>query len=349
MKKLPWFLLCFLLHIAAAFGQSAAPDSLALLINRQEFFLEEKPVEMTIITDFKKMKGEKVKGTYQPAKVMLQIPGGKLITEDIRLYARSKSRREICYMPGIMLNFRNPSSPQLSPLKKMKLVCGCGPTANDEQFLLAEYLVYKLYNQLTEKSFRVRLARLKFQDSQNKLKPYTQFGFLMEDVDDMAERNGCKEVDSPVFLTEQTDRQQMTMVALFEYMIGNTDWSVPNYHNVKLIRPASEPSAKPYVVPYDFDYSGLVNTAYAIPAPELGIEKVTDRLYRGFPRTLDEVQKTLQVFLNKKDSILSIVKNFELIKPRKREEMLGYLDDFYKIISDRRSVEYTFVSNARTQ
>jgi hypothetical protein len=156
-------------------------------------------------------------------------------------------------MPPIMLNFRLGNSPRLRSLKKLKLVCGCETSNDDEQLIIKEYLAYKMYNLLTEKSFRVRLVKIKYEDTRGKIKPYTQFGFLLEDVDELAARNKCVEVEGGQWLTESTDRDQMTLVAIFEYMIGNTDWSVPHYHNVKLMRLVSSPIAPPYVVPYDFN------------------------------------------------------------------------------------------------
>ncbi|MBD0295494.1 MAG: hypothetical protein ICV84_09915 [Flavisolibacter sp.] len=342
--------LFLLLMIAATVAVSAKPviyDSIPSYIKRVDFFKDDKPVNLVLNTDFKKLRAERKKGIYQNAKVTMQIPGYAAVTENVRLFARGEYRRTNCYMPAIMINFKNDSARVLSGLKKVKLVCGCGTTASDEQLILTEYLVYKMYNLLTDMSFRVRLAKVRYEDASGKLKPYTQYGFLIEDVDQMAKRSECIEVQKRMYLTEQTNRYQMTMVALFQYMIGNTDWAVPNYHNIKLMRPKRDSLAMPYVVPYDFDYAGFVNAEYAIPAPELGIEKVTDRMYRGFPRTLEELQSVLQVFQNKKDSVMSLIKNFDLVRQKDRDIMARYIADFYSIIADKRSVQYHFIDNAR--
>jgi hypothetical protein len=164
----------------------------------------------------------------------------------------------------------------------------------------------------------------------------------------MAKRNYCKKVDKGVFLQERTDRQQMTLVAVFEYLIGNTDWSVPNYHNIKLMRPVTDSVSFPYTVPYDFDFSGLVDAPYAIPKEELGIQSVRERLYRGFPRTMEEVQGTLNIFRDKKEAIKQLVMNFELLNPRSRKEMTEYMEDFYQTIENKNLVERIFIKEART-
>jgi len=141
----------------------------------------------------------------------------------------------------------------------------------------------------------------------------------------------------------------MTMVAIFQYMIGNTDWAVPKNHNVKLIVDKEDSTAKPYVVPYDFDYSGLVNADYAMPAPALNLENVTQRMYRGFPRTMDELDAVLKIYKQQKENIYSLIKNFEPLDKKNKKEMMYYLDNFYEIINNPQKVQYTFIDDARLQ
>ena len=138
------------------------------------------------------------------------------------------------------------------------------------------------------------------------------------------------------------------MVCIFQYMIGNTDWSVRQYHNIKLMVPKNDTLARPYVIPYDFDYAGLVNAPYAIPNEGLDITSVTQRLYRGFPRTMDELQMNLNIFKEKKDVIMFYLTDFPLLNVKVRRDMTRYLDEFYKIIEDKNSIRSVFITNART-
>ena len=348
MRNNQWIiLLALLLNNLIIEAQTAAVATETANLNRVMFFGEEKPAEITLATDFKKILSERKKGVYQTGTATLHLSATEAITDDIRVYARGEFRRKECNMPGLMINFKNSGDQKLSPLKKMKLVAGCTSNEYGEQLLLMEYLIYKMYSQLTEMSFQVRLAKINYKDTREKMKPYTQYAFFIEDVDDMAERNKCKEVESIVFNTEQTHRQQMTLVALFQYMIGNTDWSVPTYHNVKLMRPDS--LSVPYVVPYDFDFAGAINARYAAPVPELGIQSVTERLYRGFPRNMGELQMALDIFRKEKDNLLSLIKNFELLNKRERETMYRYVAEFYKIIEDKKDVQSIFITGARKQ
>ena len=353
MRKLP----CFLLLLVATVLPTILPVAQVAtatvdttpLVKRSLFFDDERPVEISLVSNFRKLQKDRKRGVYQAATVTLKVPDKEVVTEDIQLAARGEFRRENCTMPSIMLDFKNPTAPRLSNLKRVKLVSPCSPDSYGEQLVFIEYLIYKMYSLFTDMSFKVRLAKVEFNDAASKFKPYTQYGFLIEDVDDMAKRNECREIDGAMYLTEYTNREQMTIVALFQYMVGNTDWSVPNYHNIKLIRPRNDSLATPFVVPYDFDYTGLVNAQYAIPHETLGIESVTERLYRGFPRTVDELEKATELFKVRKAAVYDLVRNFSYIKERQRNIMIGYLDQFYQVIQSRRSIDYYFIQGARRQ
>ena len=350
MKMIQWaILLSFLFCCGNAYAQVASIKSDNEIFERTAFFSNEAPINITILTDFHKMRNERVKGIYQAAKATIITPNGASVTEEIQLYARGNFRRQNCQMPGIMINFKNESSTVLSGLKKIKLVCGCSDNSNDEQLLLKEYLIYKLYNIITEKSFGAKLVKLNYQDSKRKMKGYSQHAFFIEDVDDMAARNNCYEVENKTFATEATHRKQTTIVSIFQFMIGNTDWSVPVYHNIKLMQPINDSTAKPYAVPYDFDYCGLVDAYYAIPHPSLNLEKITDRLYRGFPRTMEEIQEALNVFRQKKEAILTEVQSFELLNKYSKAGMIKYLNEFFSIIEKEKLVQTYFIDGARVR
>ena len=102
-------------------------------------------------------------------------------------------------------------------------------------------------------------------------------------------------------------------------------------------------------MPYDFDFSGFVNTDYSAPDERMGIESVRERKYRGFPRTMEELNQVLDVFKKQKDAIYAIVNNFNLLTKASKEDITGYLDEFYKTINDKKEVESVFITNARTR
>ncbi len=343
MKKLhSYFVIVLLLNVFVVSAQTVRVDSV-------NFFTDEKPIELTLSTDLKNLLSKREQKAYQPATVTVRLPDSSSVKEDIRIQTRGKFRLENCFMPPLFLNFRNQTSPTLRCLGKLKLVCGCAVGGDDEQLIIKEYMAYKIYNILTPKSFRARLVKINYDDTRGKVKKYSQYGFLLEDVDDMAARNKCKEVEGTQFLTESTNREQMTLVALFEYMIGNSDWSVPNYHNVKLMRPVTDSLSLPYVVPYDLNHSGFVNASYAAPPEELGISSVTERAYRGFPRTMEELDAAIAVFKAKKENIWSLINNCAWLSSRYKKEIIGFLDDFYRTLNNKNSIKMIFIDNARRQ
>jgi hypothetical protein len=310
-------------------------------------FLNEKPVEMIMTTDLKKMHAQKDKGHYQDALLTIKLNDSLLVNDSIKVYERGIFRRQNCITPGIMMNFKSDKDALSNNLKHIKLVRACSPNGNDEQLLLKEYLVYKIYNLLTDVSFRVRLVKVTYDNAPAKKGSYTQYGFILESMEGLASRLQSKELKSNTIMTEQTDRAQTTLVTIFQYMIGNTDWSIPVRHNIKLIQAPQNPSKPPIVIPYDFDFAGIVNAPYAAPAPELGIENVTDRVYRGFPRNMDELKAAVQVFENQKQNIYSLIQNFDLLNKRDRDEMIKYLNEFYSLISNDRDIRHAFIDDAR--
>ena len=317
----------------------------AQAVDPVKFFENNDVVQARLNMDIPKLIKTSNKPEYLPATFSCKL-GDDSITEQIRAIARGHIRKEICYLPPIKLNFHNDSSPKLSPLGSLKLVVTCFENANGDQLLLKEFLIYKMYNLITDKSFRVRLLNLSYEDA-NKKKTYLGHAFLVESDKSMAKRNACIQLKNTRAHSEYTDRDQMTLFSIFQYMIGNTDFGVSANHNIILIQPAKDSTAKPIVIPYDFDYAGLVDAYYAVPNEGLEIENVRQRLYRGYPRTQDELNAAFAIFNKQKESIYSLIKNFDLLSEKTRKNMIDYLDDFYKTINNSGQVKSIFIEQAR--
>ncbi|MBL7745350.1 MAG: hypothetical protein JNN00_17890 [Chitinophagaceae bacterium] len=308
---------------------------------------------MTIVTDLKKLISEKEKKGFekniQPATVTFLFADSLELKGEAEIRPRGEFRREECYMPPVMINFKTGEAGALKKLGRLKFVWPCDNTIYYEQLVLKEYLVYRMYNLLTEKSFRVRLVKVNYTDISGKIKPHKTYGFFIEDVDDMAKRNNCTEVDTEKFFTEQTNRQQATLIALFNYMIGNTDQAVSVYHNIKLIRNRGDSLSLPFIVPYDFDCNGLVDPDYAVPPPELELISVRQRLYRGFSRTMEELQQTLSLLHNSKTGFDSLITGCKPLLKAYKKEMINYVDDFFTIIKEEDNVREIFIKKARKE
>ena len=318
-------------------------------VDKVKFFEEESTVNATLEMDLKDLLAKKAPDRFLPATLSFTMKDGATITEKIEASVRGNFRRETCFMPGLKLNFRKDSNSSLYKFKELKLSNGCNTGDESGQLVVKEFLAYKIYNQLTDMSLRVRFMNVSFKDVSGKKKPYTQFAFLIEDVDEMAKRNKMVEVEGTPYNTEQTNRDQMTIVTLFEYLIANTDWSVPSYHNIKLIGPKDDKNVRPYAVAYDFDICGFVDPPYATIDEQLQdqISSVRDRLNRGFPRTMEELKIAVKVYNDKKEKIMGLIKNNEYLSSKEKSKCVSYVEDFYKIINNDKDLQRIFVDGGR--
>jgi hypothetical protein len=318
-------------------------------LKAKQFFAEDSIFEMTLETDLANLMSGRIKNGTQEAKITMPTPAGNTASADIKLSARGNMRRSICYLPPMKLLFKQETATVFSPLKNLKLVTNCKGGPENDQLLLKEYLAYKFYNLLTDLSFRVRLVRANYVDSKGKRKPFSSYAFLIEDVDAMAKRNGYVETNRSMVYTQSTERSQTTLMMLFEYMIANTDFSIPNNHNIKLLLPKTDTGLAPTAVPYDFDYSGFVNAPYAAPDPLFGIESVTERLYRGFLRSQEELAAAIKLFIDQKTAIYGLIANLAPLSDYSRKASVAFLDDFFEVIESERAVKRTFIDGARRE
>ena len=205
--------------------------------------------------------------------------------------------------------------------------------------LLKSILIYKLYNVLTDLSFRVRFISVEYLNTYKKSKPINTYAFIIEPLDMLTSRTNTVEEKSPDLSQRNIIRESLDRVAIFSYMIGNTDWSVGGQHNCKVLLPPNV--SKPYpgmLVPYDFDYSGLVDADYAVPAENLGLKSVRERHYDGMCRSEDEIINSLREFTEKKEEFYRVINEFHLLSDKEKKEMIGYLDSFYSRFDKRNSI-----------
>mgnify|MGYP001554808674 CR=1 FL=1 len=225
------------------------------------------------------------------------------LTTEIKTRGHFRKVRGNCFYPPLMIDFSKTDSLKSSLFaaqKKIKLVMPC----KDDEYVIYEWLVYKLYNLVTPKSFRARLVSVTLVDTKNKKAPLPFYGILLEEEKQMAKRNGLVSVTRNI-RPEQTEPDAFLKMAVFEYLIGNTDWSVQYQQNIKLL--AADSSAVATTVPYDFDHAGIVNAPYAQPAEELRMNSVRERRYRGF--CIEEMKRfdsTIALYNRLKKDIYSL-------------------------------------------
>jgi hypothetical protein len=269
------------------------------------------------------------------------------VTKNIKVRARGNIRRTIiCDFPPLLLNFKmkDQGGAEFSGINKLKIVPYC--RIGYEDYILREYLVYKLYNVLTDYSLRVRLFRITYINTVKDRKPVTQYGFAIEPLSLFEKRTRTKELTNTGITQRSIKSEMLDRMAIFNFMIGNTDWSVPARHNVLLLTQADNPATSNNLsVPYDFDYAGLVNTDYAVPFETLPIKTVRDRLYIAVCRSEDTFKNELTEFTEKKAEFYRIVNDFPYLSARSKKDISSYLDDFYFGINKRNSLVNKLLSD----
>jgi hypothetical protein len=307
----------------------ASPDA-------QDLFIEDNVMNVTIESDFKNLVKKKGKNEYQPAVFKYYMNDTIMLVRDITIRPRGLSRKRVCLFPPIKLNFPKEKAvtKQMEEFNKIKLVSDCKKSGPAEQFLLSEYMIYKMLNIITDYSFKVRLIHVTYIDTGGKYKPDSKYAFIIENKKQMAERLDAMAIDLKSIRDEYMEKTTLINTYIFEYLVGNTDWSVPASHNIQFLKSNDAVKTEPYIVPYDFDLAGIVNADYAFPNPELGIKSVRDRLYMGICLPESDIKEGLKVYLEKKDEIYALYQNSDLLDKENKRSSIMYLNEFYDIIEN---------------
>ncbi len=279
-------------------------------------------------------------GAYHPLVLTYKGADSNAVTINLRGKTRGNFRRQKnnCTYPPILLNFtRKEHKPSLFDKQdKLKLVTPCA----SDNYVVREYLVYKLYNLITPKSFRARLARVTFDDVEKK-KETSFYSILLEEDEQMAQRNASKIMAIKNLNGENTETETFLKMAVFQYMIGNTDWSVSFLHNIRIL--AFDSKTIPSVVPYDFDHSGIVDAPYALPPEQLELRSTQERRFRGYCitdwNTLNEVVAT---YNRLKPEIYKTYTSCTLLDAKYIKATTQFLDAFYETINNPKKLKTEF-------
>jgi len=318
---------------------------------RFRLFEDESILEITLRFDLVAYTRTKPKKEYLPANFTIHLNNTDSISRDIRLKTRGIFRNSWCIYAPIELNFKKVSFgySDLDSIGKLKMVTECKPGKIYEDYVLKEYLVYKLFSVLTDSSFRVRLLSVKYIDSGNKRKPMHHYGFFIEPVEKLAERINSFQIKSPGLTQKNIVPDIMDRLAIFNYMVGNYDWSIPGQHNVKVFKPMTlSQTGFAIAIPYDFDWTGFVNPSYAIPIEETGLENVRQRLFTGVCREQDIYLKRLAVFSEKKEEFYSVINEFPHLDQRGKKDVTTYLDGFFSRLGGRNLVVQELLNSCKS-
>jgi hypothetical protein len=295
-------------------------------------FASDTPIHVTIQGPMGSLAGNRAE-VARPATMV--VDG---VTYPITLSPRGITRKmsDICDFPPLRVELTRAAPPAslFEHQQKLKLVTHCQRSPNFQQKLLLEYSAYRLYNLVTPLSFRARLANIDYLDESGR-SYISRTGFFLEDFSDVAKRNGMSVAHMPELIPGSLlDPTGGGRFGVFEYMISNYDWSMragPKgtecCHNARLLRPDGGSQLIP--VPYDFDFSGLVDAPYATPPEGISINSVRQRTYRGYCAHVAQARVFASQLSPRRAEFLGVFATIPGLDPREQARAAAYLQGFF--------------------
>ncbi len=289
----------------------------------------------------------------RPGQLSYLAADGQTLTLEVTFEPRGNSRRDrkVCTFPPLWVHFDKSAvkGTLFEKQNKLKAVTYCRSPVSFQDYVIKEYLVYRMLNELTDASFRVRLLKITFQEADGKGKPLERYGFFIEHKKRLAKRLDMKVAEPTERISPNTlVPEQAALAELFQFMVSNTDFSFiapPEddtcCHNAVLFRPRdSERDDSTFMpVPYDFDRTGLVNPPNGEPALELGQRSFRDRVYRGFCRDPAYLAAALDTTRASRQALEALFTNQEELSQKAKDDVVRYLAKYYEIIDDPRRAE----------
>ncbi len=340
LKPRSVFLLSAMLVVSVATMASDTPAKAAPLFSSNEL------LEVTITAPFSAIMRSRSTEEDSPGKLRYQDPeaGEVVLDVGIRTRGRFRRQREVCSFAPLRLSLSGTKDTLFAKSGKLKLVTHC-QNGSDRyaQAMLREYVAYRILNVVTDRSFRVRLLRATYVDSDSGKVVETNYAFVIERHNRVAKRLGLEVDDTRATIVGALDGEHLNLVSLFQYLIGNTDFSPirgsPDdacCHNSVLMGDGNETLLS---VPYDFDQAGLVSAPYARPNPRFKLRNVRQRLYRGRCANDEYLDHSIRTFQDARQAILDIGPSTPGLDPSSVRMLSKYIDGFYDIIDSPRQVE----------
>ncbi len=313
-------------------------------------FSSNDPIEIKMKFSVKELKSETNDSTFMDSFLQYKNEKGEWDSVDVELRTRGNFRLKNCYYPPLRMKIKKKEGEGtiFEGNKSMKLVLPCNKIKNADGFIMREYLCYQLFEEVSQYTFDTRLIKVTLENEDEKGGELVQLmGFLIEDDDEVANRFGGNIIDDKKIPATFMQDSAIVRHDFFQMMIGNTDWSNLFRHNETVLQ-LDEKTVVPLA--YDFDMTGLVNPPYAQVSDQVEIEKVTERLYRGYCRDPQLLEAIRQEFIAAEPRIL---KHVDLligtVEERDIKFVRGFLDDFFKVLKDDKQFKVEVLDACRSQ
>lgn len=254
---------------------------------------------------------------------------GKNLSFSVNINLRGKYRRRMCGFPPLKLNFNKSelSDNGLSKADEYKLVTHCLEGEEGDVNMVKEFLAYQFYQQISPLSYRSKLLKITYQDTKS-VDKIVGMAILLEDKSSFEKRYDLSEMKDTFNLPRSNfDDNNFRTHGLFQYLIGNVDWSTAISKNMDIYK--SKENGKMFIVPYDFDFSGFVNVSYAVPNKDYNQKKIRDRLLLEADESDSLYQSEIQKFIALKPSFINLIKKQKGLEMDVKIDLENYIHSFY--------------------
>ena len=340
--------------LAAAFAVQTSGAQGVSMDSGLPLFADDETLSITIAGPLTTLTRERSVEDYYEGTLSYSDESGATQSLDLQFRARGNFRRRpsTCRFPPVRLNFKRKQveGTLFEGQNILKLVTHCRPgNSRYEQYVLKEELAYRILNLHTPLSFRTRLLRVTWVNTEDDNATEERYGFLIEHKNELQMRTGMTEYTEERSSYDNIDPRQSAITAIFQYYVGNTDFSMvaapPGesccHNGILLVGEAD----RHHYVPYDFDLAGIVNAPYAEPNPRFNLRGVTDRLYRGHCRFDPEMEDVAALYLENQDAVMRMIDESEGFEDNSRRALRSFLNVFYDEISSPRSMQRNILAS----
>ena len=299
-------------------------------------FDKEEPLKIRLVADLVALVNDKSEDPeYTSAKLILYLPNLKINSFSVQVKARGNTRRVtgLCEFPPLKFNFKKKEAQNtvFEGQDKIKFVSQCKLESEYKNYLLEEYLLYKTYGLLSEYSYKTRLVEIEIIDHDLRMASVKMTGFLIEDKKAFAKRISARKYEGQLYAKDSSLHESSETLTMYQFMIGNTDWYINTRHNIDIYQSKADGSL--IAVPFDFDFSGVINAEYAAPSKQVPIKHVTERYYKGDRRGNLNYARTVGLFNDKKDRVYALYSSFNILPKARIKKSIKYYDKFYEIVN----------------
>ncbi len=302
---------------------------------------ESKMPELELVLHLDSLFMDRRHKNYQDASATFTFENGETWTDSMEVKVRGIFRAAKCDNPPLKIKYSKNLLKKrgLKKRNEYKLVYPCKSNKIYQNYIYKEYLIYKLYNELTDKSLRVHLIDFTLKDATQKKEDIQSIGFLVEHREEIIKRLDAHKNDIRCLPVKMLSPYDYTLFQVFQFMIGNVDWLIENCKNTEVIQ-LQDNTIIP--IPYDFDFTGMVNPSYAVPNRIFKQKYVTDRYFLGHEKSMEELMPIFELFKEKKKNFVQLITEFPYLSNRDRKAMLKYLESFYRILDRPAQVKRAF-------